>query len=65
MMRTSEKRFIAITDPEILYYKALADAIPGFIQQMDNTHTHTHTHRAGKLAFYSPNVTVGPRHRRD
>jgi hypothetical protein len=38
MMRTSEKRFIAITDPEILYYKELSDAIPGFIQQMDNTH---------------------------
>lgn len=44
MMRTSDKRFVAITDPEILYFKALSDAIPGFIQQMDETHGRENWH---------------------
>jgi hypothetical protein len=38
LMRASQHRFLAVTDPEIFYYKDLTDGIPGFIQQMDDMH---------------------------
>lgn len=38
MLRTAVQRFVAITDAEIFHYKALTDAIPGFIKQMDDQH---------------------------
>jgi hypothetical protein len=44
MMRTAVQRFVAITDPEIFHYKDLSDAIPGFIQQMDDTHGRENWH---------------------
>ena len=29
---------MAITNPDVFFYRDLLDAIPGFIQQMDATH---------------------------
>ena len=32
VLRVSDARYIAITDPEMMVYKELSDGIPGFIQ---------------------------------
>lgn len=44
MMRTAVQRFVAITDAEVFHYKDLSDAIPGFIQQMDDQHGRDNWH---------------------
>jgi len=37
-LRGAPGRFVAITDAEVFHHRALTDAVPGFIQQMDGAH---------------------------
>ena len=38
VLRGVEKRFVAVTSPDLYRYRSLSDAIPGFISEMDTLH---------------------------
>ena len=60
MVRTAVQRFVAITDAEIFHYKALTDAIPGFIQQMDDKHGSDNWHFIALMLQWSQGQVTHP-----